>query len=274
MYTNRLTVSTLLGQYLTLANKLGIVPNVDSATTINTKRSVLAATMPGDATLLGLHYFGIGIRGSGATTITLNDGDIPAMVPYTPSEKNMDLYHPIPVRMVEAGGLTPAEAANYRMKTSYTDVATGTLYDVYWLKCVAISGAQPVVFEKILDDVENTREAYVLDINNLVPTVPTGSEVIENLVVGTTLNCIIEGWELDEVITHYLDGRRELACVSEFGLYSGTDFEVNVDYTEAIGVQLAMHRCIRGHDASSPNAKITEAFIIESGNSLVTRTFD
>lgn len=274
MHTNRVTIATLLGQYLTIASKMGGTPSIDISTTINAKRGIQPAVLPQDPKSIGLYYFGIGIRGSSSTIISLGSETIPAMVPHSPSEKNMDLYHPIPVRMALQGTLSTEEAAKYRLKSSYVDSATGSIYDCYWLKRVTYNEAQPVVIE-LIDDVTDTRTPYTLDPeNNLSPSIPTGSETPENIVVGTILNCVLEGWELDEVITHYLQGRRELACVSEFGLYSGAEFEISPTYTEAIAVQLAMHRCIRGHDVSSPNASITESFVLESGNSLITRTFD
>lgn len=270
MYATRHTVPTLLGQYNQLASQIGASMISDQDTTINAKRAVQANVWPAADEAIKLQYFGIGIRGASSAVSSLGADDIPVMVPYLPSEANMDLFHPIPVRMALQGTLSVEDRANYRMRTTQTIDGVGT-FDVFWLKKVEINDVQEIKFETV--DTDESRAIYELDPANINPSIPDGTETPENIVVSTVLGCSIEGWELDEVITHILGGQRELACVSEYGLYSGADHDFG-DEIEAVGVQLAMHRCLRGHDFSSPNAKITENFILENGNSLIARSFE
>jgi hypothetical protein len=271
MYATRHTVPTLIGQYNQMAHQIGQGWYDHMSTTINSKRQVATANSPSYENPIKLQYFGIGIRGSTAALTQLAGDEIPIMVPFTPSEKNMDLFHPIPVRMVpQDAPLNPAERAKYRMKTSHT-AQDGTVFDVFWLKMVEFNMEEPIKFEQVNPD--ESRVYYDLDPDNLSPDVPTSLVDPENIVVSSLLQCTIAGYELDEVITHWLNGQRELACISEIGLYSGADFGSGTTI-EAIGVQLAMHRCLRGHDLSSPNVQVTEVFALENGNSLIARSFE
>lgn len=273
MNTTRNTVVTQLGQYNQLAVQMGYPIYKDTNTTINSKRGVQAGTWPGDneSDSPRLRYFGIGIRGSSYSLSSVGGDDVPIMVPYKPLATNMDLFHPIPVRMVLKDSLSSAEAANYRIKTPYPS-ADDHQYDCYWLKLIETNDVDPIRFEQVQSN--ESRTTYELDAGNITPPIPDGTEVPENVVVTTILQCPIEGWELDEVITQILDGKRELACISEYGLYTGFEHDFGGGNIEALGVQLAMHRCIRGHDLSSPNAKVTENFVLESGNELISQTFN
>lgn len=266
MYTNRSTVATLMGQYISIANKMGMSPVIASATTINTKRGIAADTHAVSTDTIGLFYFGIGISGSSATTTEYSQVPFPTLTPYTPSEENMDLYYPIPILVIPSTDNT-TDRTLYRM----LDQATLPGYDVYWLKKAEFDDS--ITMETISE--AGVREPYVYTTTNGVPdklTPAHDDDESPNIVVGVKLNCVLTGAELEGTIAQYLGGHRDLACISEYGLYSGVDYGVDPDI-EAIDVQLAVHRCLRGHDLSSPNAQVTESFIIESSNSLVTRTF-
>lgn len=279
MYATRHTVPTLLGQYNQLARQLGESPYLQPDTTLNNKYNVYPSTMPVNVNEpVLLQYFGIGIRGSASQMIDFG-GEIPVMTPYMPEETNMDLYHPIPVRLIKEGDVIPAEElAKYRMKQRVQ--LDGIWFDAYWLKLLELNTEEPIKFETV-DHSTESRTAYTPVIPALLqPAIPDATSGISpNIVVTCVLDCIMAGWELDNVITHMLGGNRELACISEYGLYTGYDFVVaaegsNSAYNETLGAQLAMHRCIRGHDISSPNQQVTETFVLEQGNSMIARAFD
>ena len=273
MFATRHTVPTLLGQYNQLASQLGASAYIEGDATLNNKHSVYPNLVPSPGDTSKLQFFGIGIRGSNSAISSIGGDDVPVMVPFMPSEANMDLFHPIPVRMVPTTETLPAEErAKYRMKTTFT-AAGGQTFDQYWLKKVEINDVEPIKFETV-DGATEARTIYTPDNSNINPSIPTGLETPENIVVSTVLECVLAGWELDHVVTHLLGGRRELACISEYGLYSGADHDFGGGEIESLGVQLAMHRCIRGHDISSPNQQVTETFILEQGNSMIARSFD
>lgn len=276
MYSARYTVPTLLGQYNQLASQMGVDCFIDRKSTLNTKYNRHPEV---DPNTVAMQYFGIGIGGATIAAQIPGQPYYPP-IPKTPHELNMDLYYPIPVYMVPSSiGLTEDEKLIYRLKT----VEDG--YDLYWLKKIAT----PVVSFKKIEENENVSFSFS-DPNIFNPvdsTVGHGGYALLNpsssdpnynvevpplVVANVEISCPITGYEIREYFIQQ-DGNTERANITEYGLYTGEDRVIDEE-TEAVGVQLAIHRCLRGHDLSYANARVTEKFMLENGNSLSYRFFD
>lgn len=262
------SVETILGmvnQFHTLVD-LPYVPDV--STTLNTKHGVYASTTP--TIVPTVRYFGIGIKGY----YNVDDGVLSQ--PYKPSAGNMDLYQPIPFRIVPVDeDLTEAERANYRLRTLTT--VNGVDYYAYWLKLIEFP-----TNEINLTQIEpnGTETEYTLDASNLNP-IPVKSDTPDVVdpnsnQITVSVSCVgnITGEEVVEAITVLYEGDMRLAKVSEFGFYTGEDIVATgvaadsstFNYTEAAYVQLSSHRCTTGTDLSDPTAIHAEYINFVNGN--------
>ncbi len=269
MYGTSNTVITLLGQMSMLASSMGLVDYVDIATTINSIRGINSGAQREDGDVRTMQYFGIGIRGSSYGTVDLGGDTVNSLTPYRPSEKNMDLFKPIPVLVVPAG--TTVDVGTYRMRETKTFGTDPTEFDVYWLKkcTVKLTGGQEMYIQTVEGESDTRTDYDIVATSEFTHPEPTEDLIsVANLVVGTVLECDLTGAELANTITYYLEGRSELAIISEFGIYMGSELS-----NEAIEVQLAIHRCIRGHDLSTPQQRVTEQFAIEKGGSIIAKAW-
>lgn len=249
-------VKTLLGSIAELRGGAGTTPTYNTSLTINAKYGIAPTTLP--ATLPVSRYVGVGIGGRYSTN---SQG---VTKPYNVDPREMDLYIPLPIRMVEAASdLSTAERANYRGRQAYRSAANID-YILYWLKVANNVDTEPQV--TTTDPVTHEETPYVLDPAWLTPTpkIPTtsgtvGSSSTEiNVTISSTVT--IYASEVLEAINAMYDGRTELAVISELGLYYGTDFQntaqdhngVEFRYTEASMIQLGYKICSNGHDLSDP----------------------
>jgi hypothetical protein len=225
-------------------------------TTLNHKYNNFGSELP--ATSPKLAYFGIGTRGFK----NLDDNNLAA--PYVPSSKNLDLFAPLPFRVVPvANDLSPAERANYRMRILRT--FEGQQYWCYYLKKATFINNRVQILKTNLTTGEET-VLTELDPANLSP-VPTNTSVEdvtqtnEKISVALTANVQITGEEVIEAINVIHGGNLLRSVISEIGLYVGTDKDVSMSNglggsftgTEAIFASLAYHYTSLGTSFSTPS---------------------
>lgn len=259
-------VTTELGRINQLAASVAVKFLEMKATTINAKRNVLPNAKV--TTFPRIRYFGIGINGCSAVS-----SDLSVIKPWYPSPSNMDLYEPIPFRMV-VSSLPQAEAAKYRMVTRET--YNGVTYYCYWLKLLEFD-SDTVSLTSVNG---TTQSSYVVDTANLTPVPSSQNAVDVSNADGTRTEVSISAVrriteeEVKEAISIIYGGNLLKARISEFGLYSGievasvdgSDLGIPYSYTEAAYVQLASHMCTMGYDCSSDRASIEERITLQDGS--------
>lgn len=245
----------------------------DTSATLNAKYGTQSTILP--ATHPTLNYFGVGINGKR----NVSTGNLTQ--PNEISLTNMDLYTPIPIRMVPVEeDLTAADRANYRMRYVRTVGTDSQQYACYMLKTITKVNSR-IQFYKL--DSSGNMEAYTPDYSNLNPTPPTASTDGTVATVGAEINAVavvtvsLTGTEISEAISILYNGDARYANISELGLYTGTDATVTANdyqnnsfsYTEAILAQLHTHYTFNGTDMSTPNALYSEQFSIGSGRVIL-----
>ena len=253
VFQNSGCVNTVLGAYnmLNAFIPLEYYANID--TTLNAKYAVLAQQEPTSPPKL--QYFGVGIQGY------YNNGEEHAK--YNPDSRNMDLYTPIPIRMVEikedGSELTPEERANYRMRKVVT--INGTSYACYYLKKIVWDPSYVQLVQVGTDGSEST---YALDPGEFLSPTPikgtTGGQMTTgdaHVIVRAVGKCEVSLKELVEAMS-VLYGK-DYCILSEAGFYTGCECYVNAEEEllqdvqegkpenavniEAVYVQLAKHKC-------------------------------
>lgn len=245
------TVKTLIGNQRNLEAHYGAQMLNDSRTTLNHKYQVQSGVVP--TMYPTIKYAGIGIRGKR----NVDDGFLTE--PNEVSARNMDLYTPIPFRVVPATqDLIPSERALYRMRQPMR--VGNTDYIAYWLKALVFSSSS-VQFTRT-DPTSLVETEYALDYTDLTPTppVPSVNGVITDsaaeLNVSLAASFGVTGAEVVESVNVLYAGDLRYAVVSELGLYTGEDKVVQAtgadgvsfNYTEAMFVQLAQHTTWNGTD--------------------------
>jgi hypothetical protein len=253
---------------------LPITPSNDATLTINAKRSVEAETGFSASGKPQVLWFGIGNGGK----YNVDGGNLSQ--PNEPLAVNMDLYSPIPIRVVpEDQDLSALERANYRMRTKVT--IDGTVYVQYWLKKLTFTDSEVDFF---ITDSEGDVSDYSLDAANLSPTAPDPDDpgLVNNSASKVTAqvaaSLAVTGEEIAEYVNVMEDGNAAYAFVSEVGLYMGEDRtvstldheDVSFDYTEAIMTELMMHRCWNGMDLSNPVTTLDLIYKFSSKQLILT----
>lgn len=225
-------------------------------TTLNHKYNNFADVLPAQSPKIA--YFGIGVKGFK----NLDDDTLAA--PYKPSASNLDLYQPIPFRIVPVtDDLLPAERINYRMRILKS--IGGVDYWCYYLKRLTILDNQVKIIETDITTGAETEVAN-LDSNNLYPT-PTDTSAEGTVTANTkvsvalTANMQITGEEVIEAVNVLFAGNLLKAVVSEIGIYTGMDQSVtandgqggSIAIDEAIYTQLAYHYTSLGTPFSDPS---------------------
>ena len=263
------TVTTVLGvinQFTTIAN---VSYDVMLDTTLNKKYGVLDTVKP--TVKPTIRYFGIGINGYyNVDTDKLSQA-------YTPQFSEMDLYNPIPFRVVPVNSdLTASERAKYRMRERRS--INGIEYYLYWLKVIDF-GNPSKVSVNVVNPTTGEVTPYDFDPEtNLTPTpikLDTSSVVDSSksrVVVSLSGTCEVTGAEIAEAIDILYGGDYRLARISEYGYYTGEDVSTGSGssaYTEAAYVQLAQKLCNLGIDLSDPSSVHTERAAFESYNDVI-----
>lgn len=241
-------------------------------TTLNSKYNNYHEMIP--TKLPRLQYFGLGIKGF----VNADDGIL--STPYLPSNKELDLYLPIPLRCVPIDeDLSATERALYRMRVRQT--INGSPYYCYFLKklnqidnTVQLTQTNPITGEQ---------EPYEFVASDLTPTPAVPSTSGEQSGEVTTANISFRvgmeylGSEVFEAINAIYGGDLRYAKISEFGLYSGEDqvvtgYDANntpFQYTEAIYAQMCYKCCSIGSAVTSESFVGSRIFMLGDGN-LIT----
>jgi len=248
---------TLLFLKIQLEKDLGRTPTFDPRTTLNNKYSVLPDILPPAGTDTDLKYYGIGIRG--ARNIDQGFRRVPEEVLNT----NMDLYLPLPLRVVpKDDDLPPAERLLYRIRREL-DI-DGTIYVLYYLKVLEQVGDE-VIFT--IKNSQGNEVPYTIDYGNLTPTPPqapnpgTVEDTANEINATASVRAVINGYEVNEAVSVLYNGDPSYGMISELGFYTGQDFTssftdstgVSVPYTESIMTQLAIHYTWLGSGMNEPS---------------------
>lgn len=241
-------------------------------TTLNYKYNNFPANLPLNPPKLA--YFGIGIRGFK----NLDDQNLAA--PYIPSAKNLDLFSPLPFRVVPvANDLSPVERMNYRMRVM--KVVEGESYWCYYLKKLSFIDNRVKILETDLTTGIETVLSE-LDTNDLTPTpmntsVEGVTETDKKVSVALTASLQITGEEVIEAINVLYDGNLLKAVVSEIGVYLGDDQDVTLsdglggsfNGTEAIFASLAYHYTSLGSALTTPSRVENIALRLSSASAFL-----
>lgn len=225
-------------------------------TTLNYKYNNNPTVLPNNPPKLA--YFGIGTRGFK----NLDDANLAA--PFIPSSKNLDIYSPLPFRVVPIDqDLTTAERANYRMRVLKT--INGSQYWCYYLKKVLFIDNRVKIIQTDLTTSAETALTS-LDPADLTPTpMNTSAEGVTStdskISVALTASLQITGAEVIEAVNVMFGGNLLRAVVSELGVYVGDDQDVAMSdgvggsFTgqEAIFASLAYHYTSLGTSFSTPS---------------------
>lgn len=273
IFNNSGSVTTVLGTLNQFHSFSQLVYHDDVRTTLNAKYGLNANQGPTEVPLM--RYFGIGIKGYKNT-----DGNQGAR-PFQPKCTNMDLYEPIPFRVVPVDAdLDHETRLKYRLRVLKT--INGVTYACYYLKMITWDPNTVEIVKKDTDDIETT---YALNPSNLnpVPTDPSvgGSVEADRVIVRCTGLCEVTGAEVLEAVTVLYDGDLSKARISEMGFYTGCDVVVDANEAivsgttpaanqsyEAIYVQLAKHRCTLGTDLSDSGSSMMPYVSFESASLL------
>lgn len=254
------TTKTLIAVQRELEVFMGSAPVNNAITTLNHKYSLYANEVPvGYPTL---KYFGIGVRGN----YNVDDGNLTA--PHQVLNTNMDLYTPIPFRVVPVEqDLTPIERSLYRMRV--VQLIKGVQYACYYLKVMEVVDSSVKFTKK--DPLTGVETDYTIDSSNLTPTPPqpningTVTSAVEQINVSVGVRMNVTGAEVTEAVNIFYDGDMRRAKISEFGMYMGQDkvvvakdhTDTDFTYTEAIFAQLALHHTNNGIDLSPVDSQYT-----------------
>ena len=262
---------SLLSGKIELCQMLPIAFEEDLTSTLNYKHGVFANTRP--ETIPKVKYFGIGIGGR----YLVDDAALTSA--YKPAIDDMDLYMPIPFRLVPIDeDLSSAERANYRMRVRKT--INGVEYYAYYLKLIEYS--EGLKFTRI-NPATQEEEPYELDPTNLTPigkkpsTSGTTNATIQEIKASVKAQITFTGAEVVEAINILFKGDLRYAVISEIGLYMGEDKVVsgvtpagtNISYNESIYTQLVIKNTFNGTDMSQNGSVEKRDIVFTSGTPMI-----
>ena len=282
LFKTKNSVNTIIGVSNDLSSKMSLPIFPRPATTLNTKRNVLAGTLPPTGVKPAVAYFGIGIKGF------YNVTDSTLSTPYEPSEENLDIFQPVPVRVVknDTAGKALIATTNgqgtgfkdmYRLRT--LEIFGGEEYWCFYLKKLTLTSTEVDIVRE--DLATNIRTPYIFDASNLNPVpvktsgIDTEQTATSKVIASVSALATITGEELAEAINIIYGGDFRLARISEVGYYSGFDADVTTPadggpvYKEAAYVQLSTHRCFLGSDLSDPSSIFEERVHFENGSQFL-----
>ena len=249
-----------------------------AVTTLNSHYNVATGVSLANAGYPYIKCFGIGIGGFAVT----NSNSVNV---YRPASTDMDLYTPIPFRIIKlndlaSNDLTAAEKAGYRMREIYTDAA-GDVYARYWLKVLTFP-SDTVSASKTDFATGATTDLAIGSYTVPTPTLPTVDNVVQGARIYTTYpyTCKLTGAEFNEVAAYYpalTSVTNGTSLINEIGLYSGIDVvyddtngnDTSDAYTEFMHTQLAAHMCFGGIDLSNQNTQVEISNLFEDGMSVI-----
>jgi len=246
IFESEYSVTTIIGLLNEFESMTALQQTVLSKCTINAQHNVIPTVMPTKTPQL--FYFGIGINGY----YNVNQDTPPLSQPYMPAATDMDLYQPIPFRIVPiTADLSPTERAQYRMRTMQT--FNGTQYFCYWLKLINFTTKEVEVMQV---NPTGGETPYVFNPKNLkpIPKKSSTGQIVnasgDTVIVSLSGTCPILGSEIVEVI-NIMYGDLRFANISELGFYTGQDVTAQgpdgkggeISYTESAYTQLSSKLC-------------------------------
>lgn len=249
-------VPTQLSNYLQVAKFLATPFVQHENTTLNQKFDILPnATVPAGS-YPSLKCFTIGIGGH---TYTMGPNEIPLSQGVDHSSGDAGLYRHLPfvIRPVN-DDLSTNERSRYCLR-KMIDV-DGKNYFAYYGKRLNLTGVQPRMTKRTIEDDQVVVEEYHYTEQNLSPIPPeipnTGAVSTSNEYLATTAIVPMPFNEQDVAelynVAEVLFGDRRMAVISEFGFCTGHDTDVSVNTTsgptnfkEVVGCQIAA--IISGH---------------------------
>jgi len=219
-------------------------------------------------------YFGIGI---GGMMDNPNVESNQLFLPKKPSEKNVMLYEPVPVYMIEKNNdLLPEDLGEYRNRTEIT--INGVEYYAYWLKKIKMFENDVKLYS--FNVAQGVKEEYNLDTVN-----PAGNADNTNSIIATaSFECRLTGTELQNTYWKYIPelikNKKDLNLpipdirISELGVFCGSETftETGDPAPNVDGMELVMHRCMYGLDLTAKTDVLKENIDLEqSGNILLTQ---
>lgn len=257
----------MFGQAFDVQQIVGATPLYDLKSSLNVKYNVFPTTVPPNPG--ALNYFGIGI--GGRRNVSSQNLTEPQPILTT----NMDLYQPIPIRMVPVSqDLSSSEQSQYRIR--YIKTVNGQQYVCYMLKVLTKDNSQ---VQFTIKDSQGNLQPYVPDYSNLSPTPPTPSTDGTITSVGAEINVELEmtltvtGQEISEAISILYNGDARYATISEIGYYTGCDQIESYtnyqgqsqNYTEALNAHLHTQYTFNGFDLSTPSSSFVQSIDVSSG---------
>lgn len=279
IFQNSGCVNTILGSMVHLSSFLPVTLPINLSTTLNNKYKVFEDVAP--ITMPKLQYFGIGTKGYYCTAT----GSSTSHVKLNPDARNMDIYQPIPIRIVPAGeDLSWEERKQYRMRVVGTDG-----YIRYYLKKIKWSDPEEIQVREVASNgVEHT---YSFDPAFLTPAVPSAAQIGSSeltsstrIIVRATGTCQVTMAELANTLN--IQGIN-YAEISEFGFYTGCEVYVSEQGTviedplpeddelidgavciESVYTQLAKHKTQLPITLQDENSILETTVSFESSNSI------
>ena len=250
----------------------GVTPEYFVATTLNSKYNNFPTTLPTAPPKISL--FGIGINGYK----NLNDSNLSA--PYIPSASDLDLYTPLPFRVVPVtSDLAPSVRANYRMRILQT--INGVAYWCYYLKLLSFANNQVQILSTNLTTGVETPLSTLDPLNlNPVPSNTTSDGTVTSNTktsVALTANLSITGAEVIEAINILYGGNLLQSKTSEIGIYTANDQIVSMSDgaggtfsgNESIYTQLAYHYTSLPTPFGDPTVVSNKSLRINSSNAFL-----
>ncbi len=244
---------TIYGATLQSATLLGKTPKIKPLSTLNTKFSILADTLPGVSDIPIMGYMAIGIGGH---YYSVGANNIPKPEPIQHRSRDAACYTHLPFVMREiTNDLSPAERAKYGLRRQ--EVWHGLQYYVYYLKRIDLSGVELEAEYVTVNGDQETPVPFGPNSGDLNPVPPDISSTGVNVVTGdylqatSKLDLSLDKWDADELknVATIVYGDAGYAIISEIALCSGIDKSTtvsgpgntNIQFNEAIGVQVVAH---------------------------------
>jgi hypothetical protein len=241
--------------------------------TLNAKYDVQDGVEP--ETKPTLKYFGIGLTGFR----NLDESTLAA--PLEPSPSNMDIFTPIPFRIVPVeDDLSDEERSKYRMRVLKT--VNEIDYYAYYLKVIEFDSESVQIIETNSTTGEETAISTLDADTYLSPDPDDANTTVDGYTSSATTRSVVKdgtftitGAEVIEAMQVLYEGNLLYAKISEIGFYSGTDADVALvddsgdTYTEAIYAQLAFHYTYLGAEFSNSTKVSTKRLRTSSAEAFL-----
>lgn len=254
-------IRTPYGIYLQNALYSGLPYSMIPNTTLNEKLSILAGVAPPQNAYPQLKYFCIG---NGGHQMAIGANNIPKHVPTQHLATDASLFKPMPFILREPqNDLIPQERALYALRRE--EQYNGKTFIAYYLRRIDYSLARVEMTLFTVDEKGNRlqEEPFVPDARNLNPTPQTLSSSGLNVIKGqyvsveTKIDLAFNPEQAAELrnVANIMYADEELAIVSEVGLVSGLDRNIQLTNSSTFKEVIAAQICHIAHTAHSAFAE-------------------